>query len=157
MPPGGVGYRDLHRGMGDEAMAKLTRRAVLCGSTTALGLAAMPAGSSVVIGNDAVLLNLEAQWLAARHASDEAHARFMATNLDEAGEASDRHAAAMHGLEQRIKGTSAATILGLAVKLRLAAAMATDGGQKADEELESHQQMTVAALQDAERLAGGEG
>src|SRR5689334_5070978 len=102
--------------MGDEAMTKLTRRAVLCGSTTVLGLAAMPAGSSAV-GNDAVLLDLEAQWLAARHASDEAHARFSATNLDEAGEASDRYAAAMDSLEQTIKGTSAVTVVGLAVKL----------------------------------------
>ena len=138
-------------------MAKLTRRAVLSGSTTALGLAVMPAGRSSAGGNDAVLLDLEAQWLAARHASDEAHVRFIATNLDEAGEASDRHAAAMHSLEQTIKGTSAATVVGLAVKLRLAAAMAADGGQKADEQLESHEQMTVAALQDAERLARGEG
>ena len=138
-------------------MAKLTRRAVLCGSTTALGLAAMPTGGSSAVGNDAALLDLEAQWLAAKRASDQAHARFVATNLDEAGEASDRHAAAMLGLEQKIQRTPAATVGGLAVKLRLAAAMATDGGQKAGEELESHQQMTVAALQDAERLTRGEG
>jgi hypothetical protein len=137
-------------------MAKVTRRVVLRGSTTALGLVAMPVGGSSAAGNDAVLLDLEAQWLAAKHASDEAHARFIATMLDEAGEASDRYAAAMHSLEQKIKGTSAATTVGLAVKLRLAAAMATDGEQKADEELESHQQMTVAALHDAERLAKGE-
>ena len=142
---------------GDEAMAKLTRRAVLRGSTTALGLAAMPVGGASAAGSDVVLLDLEAQWLAAKHASDEAHTRFMATNLNEAGEASDHHAAAMHGLEQRIKETSAATVVGLAVKLRVAATMVTDGGQKADEELESDQQMTVAALQDAERLARGEG
>ena len=138
-------------------MAKLTRRAVLRGSTTALGLAVMPVSGSSGAGNDAVLLDLEAQWLAARQASDEAQARFMAKNLDEAGEASDRYAAAMHGLEQRIKGISAATNVGLAVKLRLAAAMVTDSGKKADEELESDQQMTLAALRDAERLAGGEG
>jgi hypothetical protein len=138
-------------------MAKLTRRAVLRGSTTALGLAAMPLSGSSAASNDAVLLDLEAQWLAARHASHEAHARFVATNLDDAAEASEHHAAAMHGLEQKIKETSAATVVGLAVKLRVAATMVTDGGQKADEELESDQQMTVAALQDAERLARGEG
>ena len=143
-------------------MAKLTRRAVLCGSTTALGLAALPASGSSAAGNDAVLLDLEAQWLAAKRASDGAQSRFMATNLNEAGlneagEASDRYAAAMHSLEQRIKGTSAATNVGLAVKLRLAAAMVTDSGQKADEELESDEQMTLSALRDAERLAGGEG
>ena len=148
-------------------MAKLTRRAVLCGSTTALGLAALPASGASAAGNDAVLLDLEAQWLAAKQASDGAQSRFMATNLNEAGlneaglneagEASDRYAAAMHSLEQRIKGTSAATNVGLAVKLRLAAAMVTDSGQKADEELESDEQMTLSALRDAERLAGGEG
>jgi|SRR5882672_7552410 len=138
-------------------MGKLTRRSVLRGSTIALGLAATPVGGASAAGSDAVLLDLEAQWLAAKHASDQAHTRFMTTNLNEAGEASDHHAAAMHGLEQRIKETSAATVVGLAVKLRLAASMVTQGRQKADEELERDQQMTVAALQDAERLAGGVG
>ncbi len=137
-------------------MAKLTRRTVLRGSTAALGLAAIPMGGSSAAGSDALLLDLEARWLAARQASDEAHARFMATTLGEAAEASDRHAAAMHGLEQRIKEASAATIVGVAVKLRLAAALATAGGRKADEELESDQQMTLAALRDAQRLAGGQ-
>ncbi len=130
-------------------MAKLTRRTVLRGSTAALGLAAIPMGGSSAAGSDALLLDLEARWLAARQASDEAHARFMATTLGEAAEASDRHAAAMHGLEQRIKEASAATIVGVA-------ALATAGGRKADEELESDQQMTLAALRDAQRLAGGQ-
>jgi len=137
-------------------MPKLTRRAVLRGSTTALGLAAMPVGGASAAASDDVLLDLEAQWLAAKRASDEAQARFIATNLNEAGEASERYAVVMHGLEQRIKETSAATVVGLAVKLRLAATIVTDG-QKAGAELERDQQMTVAALQDAERLAGGEG
>src|SRR5690242_1762103 len=87
-------------------------------------------------GNHAVLLDLEAQWLAARRASNEAHARFIATGLEEAGDISDGHAAAMFGLEQKIKETPATTVAGLAVKLRVAATIATDGWQKADDELE---------------------
>ena len=137
-------------------MGKLARRAVLHGSSARLAAIAMPADGSSPSGSHAVLLDLEAQWLAARRASDEEHARFVATGLEGAGEASNDHAAAMFGLEQRIKETPATTVAGLVVKLRVAATIATHGWQKADDELESDLQITLAALRDAERLVASE-
>jgi len=243
-------------------MSNLTRRAILRGTPAAIAAAAtitLPAiAASAAVGDDAVLLGLEAQWLAAERAADEAdrgHQAIVASLpeeafgapsfpeadplfvgvrkdtvrsadgftgrsvitleaicqfnlttefcvsewrdmeasphreelrqrwlrrraegrqrvswwkakkrerqaiLDASGELdarqeSDRHGGVVCDVEGEIMDTPASTIVGVAIKLRVAASMITLNGKKAVDDLEWAEQITLAAVRDAERLAG---
>jgi hypothetical protein len=136
-------------------MQKLSRRAMLCGSSVAAVVLAVPGVASAAVSDDAELLRLEAELAANEVEYDKADDERVEAN--KAGLPDDHLWAAMDRIGDRggaiqdaIIATPARSGIGIAVKLRLALRL----GGNLEENYDHQDLITLSALRDAERLAG---